>query len=158
MSKTHWKTYHNPDYIGAYAFQPDERKVVTIQSAKQESVMGKNGKAEDCLVVHFSENIKPLICNVTNSRAIEKVAGSGYIEDWKGVRIELYVTTVSAFGDQVEAVRVKQTPPPQKPELTESHAAYAKVAEAVQSGYTRAQIEQKYRVSDQVWEALNGTA
>lgn len=26
MEKTHWKKYTNPDYLGAYAFQPGEEK------------------------------------------------------------------------------------------------------------------------------------
>ena len=154
QSKTHWKTYHSPDYIGAYAFQPNERKILTITKATQESVKSQRG-AEDCLVVHFKENEKPLICNVTNSKAIEKVVGSGYIEDWKGAQIELYVTEVSAFGDTVEAVRVKPSKPKiTKPDLTESHPAFNKVYEAVQGGYTRSDVEKKYTVSDAIWNQL----
>lgn len=159
--KTHWKKYHNPDYLGAYAFQPEEVKILTIKSAGQEKVMGSNGKKEDCLVVHFTDrNEKPLICNVTNSKAIAKVAGSNYVEDWKGHAIELFVTTVQAFGETVEAVRVKPTKPIiAKPELTKQHPAYEKVKEAVKSGYTREKIELKYTVSNQVWEDLkNGIA
>ena len=153
--KNHWRNFHNPDYIGAYAFQPGERKVVTIKSAAQEEVKSQRG-SEDCLVVHFAENEKPLICNVTNSKAIEKVAGSGYIEDWKGTKIELYVTEVSAFGDTVEAVRVKQTAPIiRKPELTPSHKAWEAVVKAVtQDGYTRDKVQQKYTVSDAVWKQI----
>ena len=156
MKKTHWRVFHNPDYIGAYAFQPGERKIVTIKSAGQETVTGSGGKKEDCLVVHFAErDVKPLICNVTNSKAIEKVAGSGYIENWVGVKIELYVTEVQAFGDTVEAVRVKTTPPRiEKPVLTQSHQAWPKVARAVAEGYTREQVEKKYTVSDEVWNEL----
>jgi len=150
--KTHWRNFHSTEYIGAYAFQPGERKIVTIKSAGVESVAGPGGKREDCLVVKFSENEKPLITNVTNSKAIEKVSGSGYIEDWTGTKIELYVTEVQAFGDTVEAVRVKQTAPKvTKPALTDKHPAYSKVVDAVAGGYTRDQVEQKYTVSDAVW-------
>ena len=155
MSKTHWKKFHDPDFIGAYAFQPNERKVLTIKAASQEAVKNHKG-TEQCLVVHFQEDEKPLICNVTNSKAIERVAGSAYIEDWRGIAIELFVTIVSAFGEQVEAVRVKPTKPiTKKPDLTPSHPAYSKVAEAVQNGYKREQVEQKYSVSDAVWGELN---
>src|SRR5690554_6172741 len=142
QTKTHWRIFHNPDYIGAYAFQPGERKVLTIKSAGQEAVTGSGGKKEDCLVVHFREGEKPLICNVTNSKAIEKAAGTGYIENWAGVKIELYTTEVQAFGDTVEAVRVKTTPPrTQKAELHSGHKAWDKVAKAVAEGWTREQIE-----------------
>lgn len=157
QEKTHWRKFHNPDYIGAYAFQPNERKIVTIKKAGLEKVTGTGGKKEDCLVVHFKENEKPLICNVTNSKAIEKVTNSGYIEDWAGTAIELYTTEVQAFGDTVEAVRVKPTPPKvTKPELTPSHEAWDKVAKAVADGYTRDQVEQKYTVSDANWGVING--
>jgi len=156
-NKTHWRKFHNPDYIGAYAFQPGERKIVTIEKAGLEKVTGQGGKKEDCLVIHFKGKEKPLICNVTNSKAIEKVAGSGYIEDWKGVAIELYTTEVQAFGDTVEAVRVKPTAPKvDKPELTSSHPAWDKVVKAVSEGYTRDQVEEKYTVSDANWGLING--
>src|SRR5690625_2750939 len=110
-SKTHWRTFHPSKYIGAADFTEGERKVLTIAKAGREGVKDNKGREEVCLVAHFKEDAKPLICNVTNSKAIDKVAGSPMIEDWAGVKIELYVTTVSAFGDQVEAVRVKKTPP-----------------------------------------------
>jgi len=153
--KTHWRRFHNPDYIGAYAFQPGERKILTIQKAGLEAVTGQGGKKEDCLVVRFKEDEKPLIVNVTNSKAIEKVSGSGYIEDWAGTAIELYTTEVQAFGESVEAVRVKPTPPKiTKPELTPDHAAWDKVIAAVKDGYTRDQVEEKYTVSDENWNEI----
>ena len=157
--KTHWRIFHNPDYIGAYAFQPGERKILTIEKAGLEKVTGQGGKKDDCLVVHFKGGEKPLICNVTNSKAIEKVAGSGYIEDWRGTAIELYTTEVQAFGDTVEAVRVKPTPPKTtKPELTPSHSAWDKVIAAVADGYTRDQVEEKYTVTDKNWEVISGNS
>lgn len=155
MSKTHWKQFHNPDYIGAYAFQPGERKVVMITGASQERVMGNSGKADECLVVTFAGDVKPLICNVTNAKAISKVAGSSYIEDWQGTHIELFVTQVSAFGEMVDAVRVKQTPPKQtKPELTPDHPAWSDAKKHVAGGFTREKVEKKYVVSDDAWKQL----
>lgn len=148
MSKTHWKKFHNPDYLGAYAFEPNERKVLTIASAKQETVIGASARKEECLVVHFQENEKPLIANVTNSKAISKVAGSSYIEDWTGVKIELFITQVSAFGETVDAVRVKQTPPVlTKPVLSDID----KAAQAVINGTTRELIEKHYTVTEEAW-------
>lgn len=162
--KTHWRKFHNPDYIGAYAFQPGEHKVLTIKSAGMEKVTGQNGKKEECLVIHFNENEKPMICNVTNSKSIEKVNGSGYIDDWPGTIIELYVAEVQAFGDTVEAVRIKPDAPKiTKPKLTANHQAFDKVVEAVASGsYDRPDVEKKYIVSDEIWntikEKANGSA
>lgn len=115
MSLTHWKKLDNPDYIGAYAFQPNEEKIVTIKMVRREMVTGAEGKREECTVVHFQENEKPMILNATNGKTIQKIAGTGYIEQWAGVRIALKVEAVKAFGDIVDAVRVSKKKPPQLP-------------------------------------------
>lgn len=108
MTYTHWKKLENPDYIGAYAFQPNEEKIVTIKTVKREMITGADGKREECTVVHFAENEKPLILNATNGKMIAKMAETPYIEQWTGVRIALVVRDVKAFGDVVPAVRVAQ--------------------------------------------------
>ena len=78
----------------------------TVQTAE-----GKSKKA----VVHWKEpGNKPMILNVARSKNIEKVAGSGYFEDWSGVAVQLYIEHgIKAFGEVVSAVRVR----PYKPRL-----------------------------------------
>ena len=61
--KTHWKKLTNPDFLGAYALNPDEDMIVTIKSVSEESFVGNGGKKEDGLIVRFVEDVKPLICN-----------------------------------------------------------------------------------------------
>ena len=51
------------------------------------------------------------ICNATNAKTITKVIGSLYIEDWQGSKIQLYSAEVSAFGETVDALRVRPFPP-----------------------------------------------
>ena len=111
MGKTHWKKFQNPDYIGAYAFDEGEEKVLTIDYAQKEKYTGNGGKKDEGLVIHFKENEKPLICNSTNSKRIAKVADSPYIEDWPGIRIQLYTEIVTAFGETGPAVRVRDFAP-----------------------------------------------
>lgn len=110
MNKTHWKKWTNPDYLGSYAFQPGEEKVVTIKEVKREIVQNQQGK-EECTVAHFVEDVKPLILNTTNCKTISKVWGSPYIEDWANRRIALKVKKISAFGEMVDAVRVSAERP-----------------------------------------------
>ena len=102
----HWKTWTNPAYLGAYAFQPDEVKIVTIKSVGQEMVQNRNGGKDECIVAHFEEDVKPLILNVTNCKEIQKLYKTGYVEEWVGKKISLVVKKVQAFGDIVDAVRV----------------------------------------------------
>lgn len=109
-NKTHWKKFYNPNYLGSWAFQPGEEKTLTIKVANREMVEN-GGSKEECLVVHFEENEKPLILNKTNSDMIEKVWGTPFVEDWAGKRITLKVKKVSAFGEMVDGVRVSKTRP-----------------------------------------------
>lgn len=113
MALTHWKKLENPDYIGAYAFQPGEEKTVTIQRVQREMVTGPDGKKEECTVLHFREKDKPMILNATNGKMVAKLAGTPYIEQWTGIRIVIGVEKVKAFGDFVDAVRVKNKKLPQ---------------------------------------------
>lgn len=112
MEKTHWKKWNNPDYLGAYAFQPGEEKTLTIKEVKREMVFNPSGSGkEECTVAYFEEDVKPLILNVTNCKTITKVWGTPYVEDWKGRKIAVKVKKISAFGETVDAVRVANARP-----------------------------------------------
>jgi hypothetical protein len=43
MEKTHWKKTMNPNYLGAYALEPNQDLVVTITDVKTEQVMNADG-------------------------------------------------------------------------------------------------------------------
>ena len=103
---THWKKLTNPNYLGSYAFEPGEEKILTIQSIREETVIGEEGRKDVCMVAHFTQG-KPLILNHTNAKAIEKVLETPFIEEWAGKSIVLVVRKVKAFGENVDAVRVK---------------------------------------------------
>lgn len=112
---THWKKLTNPDYLGAYALEPNEDMVVTIKSVANELVASPDGKKETCLVMRFTENVKPMVLNATNSKTIAKLFKTPYIEEWVGRKIQLYVQTgVKAFGDVVDALRVRPFLPVEK--------------------------------------------
>ena len=131
--KTHWKKTMNPNYLGAYALEPNEDLVVEITEVKTESVMNADGRNEDCLVAHLKDQ-KPLIVNKTNAKAIAKVAGSNYIEDWKGKQIALYISNVKAFGELVEAIRVRTVPPKAKSKRKLSDDDFKKLVKSVTDG------------------------
>ena len=144
---THWKKLTNPDYLGAYAFDPGEEKVGTIAYVREESVIGADGKKEDCTVAHFTEkDLKPLILNATNCKAITKLYKSPFIEDWAGKRIVMRVQQVKAFGEVVDAVRIKPEISKAAPtvpaceECGQILTAYGKMTAAQLAQYTK----QKY--------------
>lgn len=108
--KTHWKKLTNPNYLGAYSIEDGRDLVLTIKYVREEQVIGTDGKKDDCVVAYFYEN-KPMILNATNMKTITKLFGTPYIEDWVGRKIQVGIEKVKAFGDIVEALRVRKTIP-----------------------------------------------
>jgi len=111
MSQTHWKKLYNPEFLGAYSLEPGKDLVVTIKSVTSEKVTGADGKKEECMVMRFVEPQKPMILNATNAKAIQKLYKTPLIEEWAGKKIQLFVDKVKAFGEVVEALRIRNYVP-----------------------------------------------
>lgn len=117
MAQTHWKSMTNPNYLGVYSL-PDGRDIIlTIKSVGQELVMGADGSKEQCVVMHFHEPVKPFICNKTNLKQITKLLKTPYVEQWAGHKIQIGSEKVKAFGDVVDALRVRSKLPQDQAEL-----------------------------------------
>ena len=63
-----WKKLMNPDYLGGYALAPGQDLIVTIKTVGNEEVTSPDGKKSICSVIHFAEDVKPMILNATNNR------------------------------------------------------------------------------------------
>jgi ribosomal protein L34E len=119
--KHHWKKFINPDYLGAYSLDNGKGGYLeitpTISAVRVENVTGADGKKEDCMVMRFKEarigtvDMKPMIVNVTNAKALEKLFKTPYVEDWSGRKVSIGVESVKAFGDVVDALRIRKTLP-----------------------------------------------
>jgi len=117
--KTHWKKNFNYNYLGSYSLEENQEVTLTIFDVKKEVVKSTGGRKEDCTVAYFKEAVggekKPMILNKTNCKIIEKLYGTPYIEDWKGKQITIFVQDgIEAFGELVDALRVKQIIPVKK--------------------------------------------
>lgn len=104
---THWKKLTNPDYLGAYSLEDGNDIILTVDHVQRETVTGPEGKKEECTVIHWKEKAKPMICNATNAKMIEKLLKTPYIEQWSGKRLQIGIAKVKAFGDIVDALRVR---------------------------------------------------
>jgi len=104
---THWKKLTNPTYIGAHDLTPGQELKITLESVSNEMVSGPDGKQEQCVVAKIKGAKKPMILNKTNMKIIAKLLESNYVEDWAGKSIIIYAAKVKAFGELVEALRVK---------------------------------------------------
>lgn len=156
---THYKKLRNPNYIGSYELmtggEPIEL-VVTIERATKEMV--QNGdKKEEAMVVYLKGQ-KPMIVNATNAKAITSALGTPYVEEWSGKRITLYVARIKAFGETVDALRVRKYAPG-LPELTASHPKWNDAIQALKAKNTTIeQIKKSYLLSSENEKLLNDGA
>src|SRR3990167_8334266 len=128
QEKTHWKKLTNPDYIGAYSLYANGKRTeltVKIKSVSLKKVKGADGKDQECMVAEL-EGQKPMVVNRTNAKTISRIYGTRFIEEWAGKPITLYIADIRAFGQDEEALRIKQQVPAKTlPELSPSHPKWA---------------------------------
>jgi hypothetical protein len=103
---THWKKLTNPNYIGSEILQPGQELKLTIEKVQKEQVKTAEG-SQECIVAYFKGGQKGMIINKTNAKIITKILDTPYIEQWAGKSIIIYAAKVRAFGEMVEALRVK---------------------------------------------------
>lgn len=153
---THWKKLTHPEYIGAYELMDgsptNKELIVTIKEVLRQMVTGADGKKEECTVCHLLHQ-KPMILNATNQKAMTKLFGTPYIQQWAGRKMTLYVAKVKAFGDTVDALRIRPEAP-KLPELTPTHGKWAAAVKAVKDGNTTIAAIRKEYILSQANEAL----
>lgn len=152
MSKTHYRKVFKSDHLGSADLEDfiEEGKelIFTIKEVKQEINVSVAGKKGNHNIAYFVEPIKPLVLNATNSKVVKSFAGgSPFVEDWKGIKVELYIENNIKFGrDVVSGVRIK----PSKP-ITRSKDAIIKIIETATTPLTLSAIRgeiQKYGLSE----------
>jgi len=147
--KTHWRKYHDTDYLGAYSLiEADVKELtVTINKVDSEQVKGSDGRNEECVVAHLKGQ-KPMILNVTNCKIISKIYDTPFIEDWAGKSITIYIAKVNAFGELMDALRIRPKKPNTKPELKPESKKWKDAIKALANGpVTMEQIKNKYSLS-----------
>ncbi|MBW7573888.1 hypothetical protein [Caproiciproducens faecalis] len=92
------KRYFNTEYIGAYSLDDGAEPVLTIDSLWYGDITLGGGRKEPHVVVKFKERsvpgveeVKPLILNATNRKALKKMYGSDSAASLEGRKIQLYV-------------------------------------------------------------------
>ena len=148
--KTHWKRLINPDYIGFYSLDEGKDKVVTIEKVIRDMVTSIGGKKEECTIA-ILKGEKPFILNSTNSKMIQKLYGTPYIEDWAGAKITLYASITKLKGEDVECLRIRPKIPNKKlPELTPTHKKWNGAIKALKDGsVTIDKIKESFTISEE---------
>lgn len=134
--KTHWKKAFNKDYLGAHDIEEGKELLLTISHVDIKEVKNSSNTAEKRNVAYFTDgNVKPMILNVTACKQIAKFAKSKYIDDWINIDIQVFSKTVRAFGEDVEALRIKDyQPKAKKDELTPIHSKWNDAKKAIENG------------------------
>lgn len=156
--KTHWHKIDNPNYLGAYSLldgRENPQITATIEKVVEEQVKTDRG-AEMCRVAYL-KGLKPMILNNTNCKIIEKMYNTPYIEDWAGKNITIYVAKIKAFGDEVDALRIKKEAPKQFKKLINNSEDWNNVLKGLRSGYTMDQVRAKFVVSNEQEKELLDT-
>lgn len=130
MEKTHWKKAFNKDYLGSHDLDNGKDLVATIDHIEIRKVKNTQGEESSKNVAIFKGKVKPMILNVTNCKIIKKFSGSNYIEDWADIQVTIYIKSVTAFGEEVEALRIREKQPVvEKPQLTPMHPSWPKAVD-----------------------------
>ena len=127
MNKTHYRKVFKSDHLGVAdledLLEAGKSLVFTIKDVKQEEGVRVAGKKGNFNIAYFNEAIKPLVLNATNSKTVKKLAGgSSFIEDWKGLTVQLYIDPSASFGGEVVGgVRISPNIP-QRPSISPDNA------------------------------------
>lgn len=106
-----FRKFMDKNFLGAWDVPEDGELVLTIDHVAREEVKNEKGTKVK-LTLHFKENYKPMVCNVTNGKAIALAHGSNNVEDWAGKKVTIYVAhDVPAFGGTTDALRIRKYAP-----------------------------------------------
>jgi len=149
--KIHWRKNFSMDWMGSYSLPEGKDIIVTIKESKKDKVTGPTGKKEECFVCYFTEYEKGMILNRTNCKTLEKLFKSPYPVDWIGKKIQLGIDTVSAFGESVEALRIRPIIPKDKAkiELTPTSPKWLEAIAYIQKGGKIEGLLGSYTISEE---------
>lgn len=112
MGETHYRKVFDSPYLSA----ADIVEPVQLTIAKVTQEIDKTKKTKDVFNTAYfqereirpGEKLKPMILNATNSKMMDRLTGTPFIEDWAGKRITIYVDSNVKFGrDTVEGLRIR---------------------------------------------------
>jgi hypothetical protein len=158
--QTDWRQFRKSTHLASADLDAMETSgkalIFTIKEVKYETGVDVSGTKMDGVFCHFIEDIKPLKLNSTNNKILAGFAKKDgligrechIIENWKGMRIELYVDrNVKMMGAITDGVRIKPIQPKakEKKEFTEANFEAAFKAKA-----TTEQIEKSYTITEEI--------
>lgn len=163
MDKTHYRKAFNSPYLSSADIV--EPTVLTVKYVKLEIDQSK--KTKDFFnTAHFAENnlrpgepLKPMILNAHNSKIMSNLGESKFIDDWKDIKITVYVDPNVKFGrDTVEGLRINPNPPKTRQELKPNTDQWASAVNALIRDGNLDKVLARVDISDANIELLKAEA
>lgn len=89
--------------------------ILTIKGFRIETLKGDDGE-EDKMVMHFVEDMKPMVLNRTNSQLVGVATGAKTAGDAKGKQVVVYNDPTVGFGGKITGgLRIKKVAGAPKP-------------------------------------------
>ena len=156
-TKTHYRKVFKSDHLGVAdleEFKEDGSDLIfTISHVKQVYGAKVAGRTIDANIAYFKENIKPMVVNSINSKALKDLCGgSPFVEDWINIDVQLYIdATAKLKGEVVGGVRISS--PKQrrkvKAELTPESPKWEGAVGSVRDNGNVDLVLQYFNVSDE---------
>jgi hypothetical protein len=154
-NKTHYRKVFKSDHLGVADLEDfvEAKKalIFTIREVKQETGIRVAGKKGNFNIAYFTENIKPLVLNATNSKTMKNLSGgSSFVEDWKGITVSLYIDPSASFAGEITGgVRINPNPVQKRQELTPDMKAWGNAVEAFKRDGNLTKVLERMDVSEE---------
>jgi len=147
----HWRNLMKDNkYLGSWDLEVNgkyEPKTVTIEKIYQDVFVGQMGK-EDKVFLIMKEFDKPMVCNRSNFKRLEKFFGTFDYKEYVGKQIVLGTEKVQSPQGIVDALRFSTRPLPKKTKQTLTSDMMDKAKNALESGRTTiSKISATYELS-----------
>lgn len=104
----------NSKYLGK-ADVGEDGLILTIKGFRMETLKSDEGD-EDKMVMHFVENVKPMVVNRTNAQLIGVATGAATAGDARGKKIVVFNDPTVGFGGKITGgLRIKKLTGAPKP-------------------------------------------
>ena len=102
------------EFLSSDILADGEERIYTIEGIREEELVNEKNNTKDVKpVVYFKETDRKLALNIVNIQTLQKIYGETRADKLVGKRIQIFKTTVSAFGKVQPCIRIR----PWVPEL-----------------------------------------
>ena len=110
-TKTHYRKVFKSDHLGVADLEDflesGSELIFTVSHVNQEIGAKVAGKQINANIAYFNEDINPVVLDATNSKTMKNLSGSCFVENWRGITVQLYIDRdAKLMGEVVGGVRV----------------------------------------------------